>query len=79
MSKYRQKPIILKQQRDVNPKNLEKVLQHIDNQIREQDNRRIKQQTSVTEGETDADTIQNILSSINKLIVALNKSELTED
>jgi len=57
----------------------EKIHQHYDDSLRLLDGRRIVQQATVEEGATDADTIVNLLASINALIAVLNASDLTEE
>lgn len=58
---------------------IERNFQHIDDVIRKIDARRITQQTVVSEGSDDAETIQNLLAAVNSLIAALNASDLTND
>lgn len=58
---------------------IERNFQHFDDIIRKIDERRISQQTTVSEGSDDAATIQNLLAAVNSLIAALNASDLTND
>ena len=58
---------------------IERNFQHLDDIIRKIDERRIAQQTAVSEGSDDAATIQNLLAAVNSLIAALNASDLTND
>ncbi|MCB0302849.1 MAG: hypothetical protein KDI38_03630 [Calditrichaeota bacterium] len=58
---------------------IERNFQHLDDIIRKIDERRIAQQTTVSEGSDDAATIQNLLAAVNSLIAALNASDLTND
>lgn len=75
----KRRPERLTKQEDINPDVIEKIFNHYDDRIRELDKRRIAQQTAVTEGDSDSETITNLVSAINNLITALNASSLTEE
>jgi len=58
---------------------LETIHRHYDNSITALDERRIAQITEVATGDTDADTIANLVLKVNELLTALNASDLTEE
>ena len=75
----RKRPIRIYRDDDIKPENLERLYTHYDERLSELDQRRIAQQSEANEGSTDSETIQNILTVLNSLIDALNKSSITEE
>lgn len=75
----RKRPIRIDREEDIKPENLERLYTHYDERLSELDQRRIAQQSKVSAGSTDSETIQNILTVLNNLIEALNESSLTEN
>ena len=69
----------IRRKEDITPENLEKALSDIEGNMKRLDQRRIAQLETVSEGSTDADTIQNLLTGINAIINALNRSDLTNN
>lgn len=57
----------------------EKIFNQYDRNFKELDERRIPQQSIITAGSTDSETIQNILTGLNALLRALNQSDLSEE
>lgn len=60
---------------DIEPKNLEEIFRDYDEKVQKIDNRRIAQQSSLSDGAALAD----VITAFNTLIAALNGSDLTND
>lgn len=73
--KLKERPIKIHQEKDFNPANNEKVMQHYDEMLRIIDNRRIAQITALS---SDA-SLSDVIIKINEIITALNASDLTEE
>ena len=74
----RKRPLRILKEDDINPANLEKLFGHYEDRIKELDERRINQMSKASEGSTTDETVSNILTALNNLIDALNKSSLTK-
>ena len=75
MGAIRKRPIRLKDDKNINVKELETIYQHYDDALVLLDRRRIAQQGLLDSG-ADAATI---VTALNALIVALNASDLTDE
>lgn len=62
-------------QEDINPENIERIFQDLDENVKKIDKRRISQQTPLSSTAELAD----VVTSLNALLNALNASDLTED
>lgn len=78
-TELKKRPIKFSKQEEINPDGLEKALSHFDARIIELDKRRIAQQSSISAGSSDSETISNLVAGVNAIITALNASSLTED
>ena len=75
MANLKDRHIKIRDDKDLNPKNLERMINAYDDNFRQLDNRRIAQITALDSGATLADVIDKV----NEIIASLNASDLTAE
>jgi hypothetical protein len=75
MTVLKERNIRIRQDKDLNAKNLERMIQAFDENFRQLDIRRIAQITSLGAGATLAD----VITKVNEIIASLNASDLTTE
>ena len=75
MANLKERNIKIREEKDFNARNLERMIQAYDDNFRQLDNRRIGQITQLDSGAVLAD----VIAKVNELILALNTSDLTTE
>lgn len=75
MAVLKERHIKIRDDKDFNPKNLERMIQAYDDNFRQLDNRRISQITALANGASLAD----VIAKVNEIIASLNASDLTAE
>ena len=75
MANLPERHIKIREDKDLNAKNLERMIQLYDQNFRQLDGRRITQITQLSSGAS----LSDVISKVNELIAALNASDLTTE
>ena len=75
MAVLKERHIKIRDDKDLNARNLERMLQAYDDDFRQLDKRRIAQITALASGASLAD----VIAKVNEIIASLNASDLTAE